>query len=202
MAVLDDTYTINDAYWEQKGYVNWLESFTIDERIGSSDRRGYSKLIRQLWKIPYRSDFKNDKDRGAEGLELRRRYEDILARELDMYPDEFPDIIELYGECRVLEMLVALSMHMYDIMQDTGEYNSVSRWFWEMMENVGLGYLDDIEFSRSKYANMKNVERKINDILYRNTRGTTRTHGFFGLEDWSETELWYQMHEYLRPYFE
>ena len=109
-----------------------------------------------------------------------------------------PDIHALFGECRVLEMLIALSMHMYDMMQDMGIYNSVSRWFWEILRNIGLDWLDDDCYIDENGDDF--VTKVINDIL----EGVGRKNkpgGWFWVKGWQNLEVWYQMHEYLGKFF-
>lgn len=199
VAVLDDSYKLNERYFNNNSYLEWLESFTIDDQLLNSNKN-YSKLLRALWDIPFYGAIGNDTDRGEEGLELRVRYNDILSKKSGKGEFYTPDVRELFGECRVLEMLIALSMHMYDLMQDMGIYNSVSRWFWEIMKNVGFDKFDDAHFNRrTKYMITKTVDDILNlnsDASNPHTRG-----GWFYNWHWQEIEIWYQMHEYLRGYF-
>lgn len=200
VAILDDSYDLNEQYFDNNSYFEWLESFTKDEQLLNSDKQ-YDKLLRALWDIPFYGTIGNDSDRGEEGLELRVRYNDILSRKSGNGEFHTPDVRDIFGECRVLEMLIALSMHMYDLMQDMGVYNSVSRWFWEIMRNVGFDKFDNQRFNkRTKYI----IEKTVYDISNPNyddhskigTRG-----GWFNSRNWQEIEIWYQMHEYLRGYF-
>jgi len=204
VAILDDSYTVNESYFTGRSYVEWLESFTIDERMDSSRRLSYHKLIMQLWEIEFKPSVGNDHDRAAEGLELRSRYNDILARKAGDGDFVTPDVRAIFGECRVLEMLVALSMRMYDLMQDMGIYNSVSRWFWEIMSNVGFDILDDSEWGTEGSARARGHERFVYDICDEIMRGCGRWRGrrggWFYVEDWNSIEIWYQMHRYLKQY--
>lgn len=197
--VLDDTYTVNDRYFNGRSYLEWLESFTIDERIVDDRRNEYHKLIRALWSIDFKPSIGNDDDRAAEGIELRTRYNDILAKKSGDGEFVTPDVRGIFGECRVLEMLIALSMHMYDFMQDMNTYNSVSRWFWEIMENVSLDFLTD-----DLWKTVPNADDFVHDIceeiMQRKGRGVGRRYGWFSLYDWENMEIWYQMHSYLMAY--
>lgn len=199
VAVLDESYTVNDPYFNGRSYVDWLESFTIDERIDPHRRLEYHNLIRVLWEIDFEAFVGNDYDRAAEGLELRTRYNDILARKAGRGRFVTPDVHEIFGECRVLEMLIALSMRMYDLMQDMGVYNSVSRWFWEIMECVSFDMLDDDSWNVDQ-----NDEEFVRDICDRIMHGDGlrqgRRGGWFLQKDWEDVEIWYQMHAYLKQY--
>lgn len=197
MAILDDSYTVNELYFTGRSYVEWLESFTIDERMDSARRLSYHKLIKVLWEIEFEPSVGNDHDRAAEGLELRSRYNDILAKKAGEGDFETPDVMAIFGECRVLEMLVALSMRMYDLMQDMGIYNSVSRWFWEIMENVGFDILDDSEWGSDDEQFVFDI---CDEIMHGFGRRIDRKGGWFRIDDWDSIEIWYQMHEYLCRY--
>lgn len=199
VATLDDSYKINKKYFDNTSYFEWLESFTIDEQLVNSNKQ-YRKLLRTLLDIPFWGAIGNDDDRGEEGLELRVRYNDIFAKKSGKGDFNTPEVDDIFGHCRVLEMLIALSMHMYDLMQDMGIYNSVSRWFWEIMRNVGLDKFDDQHFNkRTKYIITKTVEDILN-LDSGNVKTGTRG-GWFNSRNWQEIEIWYQMHEYLRGYF-
>lgn len=197
VAILDDSYTVNELYFTGRSYVEWLESFTIDERMDSARRLSYHKLIKVLWEIEFEPSVGNDHDRAAEGLELRSRYNDILAKKAGEGDFETPDVMAIFGECRVLEMLVALSMRMYDLMQDMGIYNSVSRWFWEIMENVGFDILDDSEWGSDDEQFVFDI---CDEIMHGFGRRIDRKGGWFRIDDWDSIEIWYQMHEYLCRY--
>lgn len=199
MLIVDETYDINRPYFNNRSYFDWLCSFTIDERISDDRRLSYNKLLKKLWDIPFHGSIGNDDDRGDAGLELRTHYNDILARKAGHGNFHTPDVRDIYGECRVLEMLIALSMRMYDLMGDMGLYNSVSRWFWEIMDNVGFSDFDDTEYDI--LDGDETVESIVSDILDLREREYGRPGGWFYVHDWRELEIWYQMHEYLRRYF-
>lgn len=200
MSIIDDSYDVNMPYFQNHSYLEWLESFTIDETIPEDRRPTYHMLMRKLWSIPYEQidgGVGNDRDRLSEGLELRIRYDYILSRNSGLESSKVVDTAAMFGPCRVLEVLVTLAMHMYDIMQDTDIYNSVSRWFWEIMSNVGFESLDDDVFESRDEALIEGV---VDNILSGNG-GKGRPGGWFFIENWQEMEVWYQMHEYISKYF-
>ena len=200
VAILDESYTLNELYFTGRSYLEWLESFTIDERIDSNRRLTYHKLIMQLWEIEFEPSIGNDHDRAAEGLELRARYNDILARKAGEGDFTTPDVEAIFGKCRVLEMLVALSMRMYDLMQDMGIYNSVSRWFWEIMKNVGFDNFDDAIWIDEELNSRSFVRYVCDEIMHGFGQAVGRRGGWFYVEDWDSIEIWYQMHKYLKRY--
>jgi len=194
MSIIDDSYEINHPYFKQNGYLNWLGSFTIDETLPEERRPQYGKLLHRLWHISWEGNAEcigNDRDRERDGFGLRVQYE------REIYGKTMVDATEIYGPVRVLEVLLSLSMHMYDLMLDTDIYNSVSRWFWEIMGNVGLDILDDDVYDKMDGDSL--VSNVVLDILERNP--DSAVDGWFSVREWREMEVWYQMHEYISEYF-
>lgn len=104
-------------------YYNWLLSL-ID---GDCNDR----VLYQLHSIYYIWVFDLDRNRSEAGLNLRKRY----AYEADI------DLDEISGEpCTVLEMLISTAIGM----AETDE-QPVKRWFWEMVDNLGIINCDDDE---------------------------------------------------------
>lgn len=162
-------------------YFNWLCARVVDVRIKSP-----SSTYWELLKILHRTEFvwllSGDDNRAEDGKELRR---DFLIQA------EIPDDIEwrLTVECSMLEMFIGLSIRA-GFTTDT----SISEWFWEFMENLGLREFHD-----------GNVEpRMIQEILEvciwrlydENCHG-----GIFPMKappkNQKEVELWYQFCDYL-----
>ena len=203
MSIVGDSYTINEDYFNGNSYVEWLESFTIDETVDDSRRPLYSKLLNCLWHISFEPSIGNDDDRAADGLDLRKRYYDILIQDMgvSIHGRASRDLVKMLGDCRVLEMLVGLSMQMYDLMQDLGMYNSVSRWFWEIMKSVGFDALDDATWIDGRDDMM--VEEVVSHIMHGDgvRSRTDWAGGWFGIDGWQNMEIWYQMHAYLSGYF-
>ena len=201
MSILDDDYDLNQRYFNNESYFDWLKSFTIDERVHDDERLSYSKLIKQLWKIEFVPELGNDVDRASDGLDLRTRYNDILAKKAGHGEFYTPDVRDIFGKCRVLEMLIALSMRMYDMMQDLGIYNSVSRWFWEIMESLDFEFLDDNNWHDDGWnPTYRFVNCTCEHIMYHDGPYVGGQGGWFRLNNWENMEIWYQMNEYLKPY--
>ena len=205
VSIVDKSYSVNAPYFKNESYVEWLESFTIDETVSDISRRSYHELIDALWTIPFRANLGNDIDRAEEGLELRNKYNYILSKKAGDGDFITPDVHEIFGECRVLEMLVALSMRMYDVMMYTDIYNSVSKWFWTIMRIIGFDTLDDDNWVEGVYGSFNLVCDICSDIMDHREYfddGTALIYGgWFGVHGWQRMEIWYQMHAYLQRYF-
>jgi hypothetical protein len=88
-------------------------------------------------------------------------------------------------------------------MQDMGIYNSVSRWFWEIMSNVGFDILDDDEWDDSDgsaFSNEQFVRYSCEEIMQGFGQAVGKKGGWFHVEEWESMEIWYQMHRYLKQY--
>ena len=122
----------------------------------------------------------NDANRAQDGIALRDRFERESGEELYRT-----------GPCSFLEMMVALAIRMEDdIMFDPDFGDRTAEWFWQMMDDSGLIFLDSGQFS---WALAKNALARIGQRDYRkNGQG-----GLFlvknGQIDMRKVSLWYQM---------
>ena len=123
-----------------------------------------------------------DENRELDGLYLRFRFADENSYYID-------------GDCSVLEMMVALSLKCEEqIMSDDDIGNRTGRWFWEMIDNLGLESMYDDNFDKI-YAD---------EVIYRFLNRKYEPNGDGGLfrvnnriEDMRKVEIWYQMCWYL-----
>ena len=122
-----------------------------------------------------------DKNRLYDGLELRQKF----LQETGKYRYRFHS-----DECNILEMLVALAMRCEESLGDEVN-NNTPRWFWEMIENLGLKGTPDSEYIHHILDIL--INREYN---YDGTDG-----GLFIIKDprrpLPETELWYQAMWYI-----
>lgn len=200
MMLAEELSKYPDLYFDGGTYVDWLKSFTMDESIETERRPSYDRLLKKLWDIPYRPSVGNDHSRAVDGKSLRNDYRQFVGIEFGLHDTRrIRGSDDIYGPCRVLEMLIALSMRMYDMMQDMGYFNSVARWFWEIIENVGLDECTDLYFSNHPECG-EIIDELVNDILDSEDHGW-EPGGWFYLSGWWRTELWYQMNAYLNEYF-
>jgi hypothetical protein len=108
------------------------------------------------------------------------------------------------GACSVLEVLIALSQRINDMMYDLKDQsNKAPRWFNEMIKNLGLDKFTDDSSRGERLREMD--ETKIDDILETLMDRTYDFHGRGGLFPLKRTprkhqagvEIWYQMMDYL-----
>lgn len=143
----------------------------------------YDLLIRELYAYNFEAVIDRDLNRVNDGLQLREKY---------MGDDS--DYID--GECSVLELMIALAQRIDDIMYDPDVGEDWVRWFWEMIENLGLDKFPDSNFS-TKAVDLiiqRFIDRKYDSdglgglfpLMYPDSRIDQR-----------DVEIWYQMQAYL-----
>lgn len=169
-------------------YFEWLCA-----KIGIKDvkKSDYKTLLIALYLKKFYFMNPMDDNRAEDGKELRLLYleEEKLPKGTSV-PDE---------QCRLLELFVGFAMRIErDILHDDKKGDRTSKWFWEMMKNLGLEYYRD-----SYILGEGHHEAEIDHILdvfldrkyQKNGKG-----GLFPLrhtkKNQREVELWYQMVEY------
>lgn len=164
-------------------YFDWLCHMVASEKY---PKRFYHKLLRFLHGQEFTYTIAMDGNRACDGIDLRYRFgherridRRIIATELDVQP------------CSVLEMLVALSIRCEEhIMADEEEGDRTGQWFWSMIENLGLGQMQDDIFD----------EDETDHIVQRFLNREYGSHGEGGLvtitnprRDLRSVEIWFQM---------
>lgn len=142
---------------------------------------------RLLWKL-YTTDFyyelDYDKNRAADGLYLRKTYGQKLGI---CIPDR---------PCSVLEMMIALAKKAEDdIMHDPDYGDRTGRWFWVMMENLGLDMCDDMNYNEGY------VDRVLDTFMHHRYAPNGGAGGMFSIRkccrDLRKTDLWWQLNAYF-----
>lgn len=130
-----------------------------------------------------------DKDRALDGIELRSRYESDTGRKASTPYNT--------KTASILEVLVALSLRIDNIMSEYGE-EKPGYWFLMMIENLGLSKYKDDNFDEEAVRHILTIWR---DKLYEpNGNG-----GLFPLKNPSKDQrlvpIWDQASEYLNENF-
>lgn len=169
-------------------YFEWLyrmiSSKTYNRRVS------YRLLIERLHEIEFEYLMERDGSRAADGIELRYTF----GREKE-YPDALIASYLDVRPCRVLEMMVALAHRCDDqIMYSFDEGDRTWKWFWEMIENLGLADMTD------RVYDQRIVDRVI-DTFMEKDYAPNGEGGLFAIQDCNvdmrDLEIWYQMHLYL-----
>ncbi len=172
-------------------YFNWMYKLVCDGKY--SKRRSYRKLFKHLHSRYFTYTIELDGNREADGIDLRYQFayeHNYDRRMIAAYLDD--------KQCSILEMLVALSLRCEEHIMDNPELgNRIGKWFWSMMDNLGLGDMSDSRFDDA-YTD-KILDRFLNREYKRNGEG-----GLFTVEpcahDLRTVEIWYQMCWYLLDY--
>lgn len=172
-----------------KRYFEWLRDLMCEGRY--AEGISFDNLLAYLHSRPFRFTIPRDVNRAKDGEDLRRKFA------IRVYPnhDHRPIMGELYGECSMLEMMVALSLRCEEnIMDDPKLGNRSSQWFWGMIVSLGLGSMTDDSFDEDYVAGV--VDRFIAREYEPNGEGGLFTiRNFKG--DLRDVEIWYQLCWYL-----
>lgn len=163
-------------------YFNWLCAKVTRIDGNPTPSNSYWNLLRVLHNTEFAWTLVGDDNRAMDGLDLRRQF--LIAGDIPDYPDwrNMP--------CSLLEMLIAFAMRAEF---QTGD--SVSQWFWEFIDNLGLkDYTDAVNTGEDE------VETVLYNLVWRRYDYHGRG-GLFPIEepekDQRNTEIWYQFCEYL-----
>lgn len=123
----------------------------------------------------------NDDNRAADGFELREEFAD------DTY------YLDAERPCSMLEVMIGLARRMDAILSDAGD-EQVSRWFWEMFDNLGLGNFPDDNYDADAVSDL--IEGWLDRRYNRNGKP-----GLYPLKhaevDQRKVEIWAQMSAYI-----
>lgn len=164
----------------KKQYFDWLCGRVCDKKyIGHAS---YHKLLKYLHNKTFTYKIAMDANRAVDGVDLRYRFAGNDGRYLT-------------GDCSILEMMVALSLRCEEhIMVDDDVGNQTGRWFWEMIDNLGLESMYDDNFDKIytdeiiyKFLNRKYLPNGEGGLFTVNNRD----------EDLRKVEIWYQLCWYL-----
>lgn len=153
---------------------------------------GYLRLLRYMHNVRfYVSDLvPMDQNRVLDAYDLRNVYlEEIGSDQRQVFTGRWVS---------VLEVMVALAYRCEkDIMRDFRYGNRTAKWFWCMIDNLGLGDMDivyDEDYIREALDLMMRREYKPN--------GEGGLFPIYGCrEDLRTVEIWYQMNWWLVKYY-
>ena len=175
-------HEINEDYFE------WLYEGMCGNRY--SKNISYRKLLEHLHNTNFRYTISNDKNRASDGIDLR--YSFALSQGCEDEPELITDY--LTGPCSVFEMMVALAQRCESVMDDPKIGDRTGQWFWGMINNLGLGGMNDNRYD----------EQYVNDVIDTFLDREYKSNGKGGLftirnceYDLREVEIWYQLCWYL-----
>lgn len=175
-------HEINEDYFE------WLYEGMCGNRY--SKNISYRKLLEHLHNTNFRYTISNDKNRASDGIDLR--YSFALSQGCEDEPELITDYLK--GPCSVFEMMVALAQRCESVMDDPKIGDRTGQWFWGMINNLGLGGMNDNRYD----------EQYIDDVIDTFLDREYKSNGKGGLftirnceYDLREVEIWYQLCWYL-----
>lgn len=169
-------------------YFHWLCDHIGGE--GVSKELSYHKLLESLYLTPFRYTIARDKNRAADGEDMRFRFACDHGIDLRVVEAEF-----LGKRCSVLEMMIALAVRCEEnIMDDPCMGDRTGQWFWGMVVNLGLGSMTDVNFDDLYFSMV--IERFLDRDYEPNGKG-----GLFTVRhcdrDLRNAEIWHQLCWYL-----
>ena len=175
-------HEINEDYFE------WLYEGMCGNRY--SKNISYRKLLEHLHNTNFRYTISNDKNRASDGIDLR--YSFALSQGCEDEPELITDYLK--GPCSVFEMMVALAQRCESVMDDPKIGDRTGQWFWGMINNLGLGGMNDNRYDEQY------VDDVIDTFLDREYKSNGKG-GLFTIRnceyDLREVEIWYQLCWYL-----
>lgn len=150
--------------------------------VGSHE---YTKLLFNLYNRDFVWRIELDANRAADGIDLRRHYELSTGCDISILDDK---------PCSMLEMMIALSMKMENVMTNLDYGDRTGQWFWQMVHSLGLSSLTDNHFDKRYFHEI--IDRFIEHDYKKNGKG-----GLFTLsKNWGDMrreEIHTQMCWYL-----
>ena len=171
----------------QNEYFEWIVRLVCGGRYAR--RLSWRKLFRLL----HETDFvymDMDRNRAKDGIDLRYTFgyeagygDRAIQETLDTRP------------CSVLEMLAALANRCEeDITDDPEKGDRTGKWFFVMLDSLGLSGMDDEHFNKVECADI--LERFMRRAYQPDGRGGLFTVSDSGC-DMRGVEIWYQLMRYL-----
>ena len=166
-------------------YFEWLYNYVCKGRVNK--QVSYRKLFMTLHSIDFDFYIHDDVNRALDGIDLRNRYAAVINDE------SVTDILD--DPCSVLEMILALAIRCEETIMDDPRYGDrTGQWFWDMLNNMGIGRMTDDIFDKTYVIN------KIYDFLERRYSPEGRG-GLFYIkgckEDLTNIDIWSQLCWYL-----
>ena len=172
----------------QSEYFEWIVQLVNSEKRPS--RPSYNKLFRLLHDTEFIYILDMDENRANDGLELRYRF----AYENGLDENKVRDALD-DRPCSLLEMMAALAKRCEEhITGDPDSEDQTERWFFEMIDSLGLRYMDDDHFVESDAVEILNVFMR-REYLPDGRGGLFTVPDAAG--DMRTIEIWYQMMIYL-----
>ena len=179
----------------ETSYFQWL----CDLVRCDQDDKSYYNLLGMMYETPFEVKIDNDINRAVDGNEFKGAYI------LDVYVAEEQKNIDFNisaeQNCSILEMIMGISKRMaFELAEDESEDFDFYRYFWEILENLGLKQYDDVQFGdnfvRCKIE-IREILNKLNERKYKKSGEGGMFPLLFAEKNQKKVEIWYQMQAYI-----
>lgn len=170
-------------------YIHWMRRMmtagTVNEGI-------YNALFDTLSHTPFYWIVPMDENRYNDGINLRS----LFAYEKNLDPEM---IFEMLSDqpCSILEMMVALTIRINDIMDDIEQGDRLKSWFWGMIDSLGLYGMTDERYSP---IFVEAVLKKFLNREYGNDGRGNLFPNFKDFDSYTKIQIWDQAMYYLNQY--
>lgn len=175
----------------QMEYYEWMRDMVCDPKYFG--RNHWDKLFSMLHNRTFVHILAMDSNRSADGIALRRRF--CIEKG---YIDDHNNVATIFHKakpCSIFEMMVALALRCEErIMGDPDNDDRTGKWFYEMIDSLGLCRMDDDHIHPDTVE--KILDNFIDRHFQRNGRGSLFTVSKKSI-DMRKFDIWYQMMWYL-----
>lgn len=179
----------------ETSYFQWL----CDIVRCDQDDKSYYNLLGMMYETPFEVRIDNDINRAVDGNEFKGAYI------LDIY-DYKTKINKVFPtgperKCSILEMIMGISKRMaFELAEDESEDCDFYKYFWEIIENLGLKQYDDNQFGDSLARckiEIREILNKLNERKYKKSGEGGMFPLLFAEKNQKKVEIWYQMQAYI-----
>lgn len=178
----------------ESDYVMWMYHMMCDGvTTATGEPVTFYQLFRTLHGMLFTYTVIMDENRLHDGLALRSRY----AHETNQDPEIVFERLQ-NSPCSVLEMMIALSLRISDIMYDSDDEHDAKFWFWGMISSLQIA-----EVAHDGDYNPEVVRIAIHRFLtrkYSNDGTGSLFPNTEGLNYYNERQIWDQAMYYLHQY--
>lgn len=172
----------------ENAYFEWMIHLVCSGKYAK--KNSFRKLFRLLHETEFIYVLEMDANRADDGIDLRYRFVYETHEDAAVLEEAV-----MGKPCSVLEMMAALATRCEEHITDDPESgNRTSKWFFGMIESMGLKGMDDERFDEAVCADI--LTRFMRREYLPDGRG-----GLFtvddGVHDMRDMEIWYQMMWYL-----
>lgn len=161
----------------EEKYFRWLLNYL-------GDCSNYTKLLKHLYLIDYVCTIPLDKNRAEDGINLRSTF--------------CNNYIFKNSNCSMLELLIGIAIRIENDFMATEYCDRTSKWFWSMIESLGLNLYTNDNYSEEKVDQI--IFRFLNHQYLPNGRGSLFYVPRNGV-DFRNLQLWDQMNYWLNFIF-